>query len=1667
MPTVTSLLKDFRDYAQGRLEGFTGREWLVEKVRAWLGRADAPPFLLILGEPGIGKSAFAAHLWRDHGLPHAVHFCIAERSGTTEPLSFVESLNQQLKDNLPGFAEAFRQVQEERYADARRPIHAEAHVQTGDVAPGGAVIGVKIIQQIRDLPPERALDFALRRPLQRMAENGTLPQAVLLVDALDEARTYFDHPNILDLLARADDFPTPVRFILLSRPEPDILGVFREVPVEVIHAESEENRRDVTAYLHRAWEENPALRQAVQAWGAEWDAAAFAARLGERSEWNFLYLRGVLPLIVRGEVQDPHKLPAGLDDFYAYLLRTRIGEKEWREWGADLLETMLAVQEPATLEHLARLLGWEVRPTHQRLLRISELLDPVTLQQGRYWRYHWSLTEFVADRQRAGLWWCNLPAAHRRIAYHYLNEWDGLEQGLPGLRRRGTRRADEGYGLRHLGAHLLASGETETLRRLLTLEHEGRNLWFTVQEEEGQAAVFLEDVRRLWGWARAEDARAAAQGNEAPHLGTEIRCALIEASIHSLSGRITLALLVALVEKGIWPPSQGLVYAHQVPDLKQRVEALGRLVPYLPPEQQPQILAEALATARKIKGERARAEALATLIPHLPPEQKPQVLSEAIVAARKIVKEGERNDALTALATRLAELGYWQESLIVASEIEHSSMGFVVKVMVRLVSQLAELGYHREALAAAREIGDKSARAQALAALTSHLPPDLLVEALAAAREIGDKSARAQALAALVTRLARLGRHREALDVTKEIDDEFVRVRTLTSLAPYLPEDLRKQALHKALVAAGKIRYEKGCAKDYALALAALAPYLPPDLREKALRKGLAAAKKIWWAEDRAEAVIALAPHLPPDLLPQVLAAAREIEGKDDRALALAALALTPHLPHGLQKLQKQALREALATEMSWRNRASALAILATHLAKQGYYQEALVTARKIGYKGICVDNFLWTISVITDITKKRRLITRVLLTAFFILPLPLTFFKLCVTDAIAIRHIRNGAMVSLASHLTKVGYYREALAAAREILWADDRAEALTALIPHLSPEQQSQVLAEALAAAREIKHGFRRAEALTALIPHLLPKQQPQVLAEALAAAREIKHGFGRAEALTALVPHLPPEQQPQVLAEALAAARKIRDGDACTEALNNLASYSPKRLLHTVSDIGLALLSLLGLLFIFLLFLIYSIFLMVREGIRVEVPVGLARCLTKLGYHQKALAVVKKIVDEDIRAKVLVTLAPHLLPELLLQVLAVVRGIRDADTRADVLAALPPRLAKLGYYREALTTAMGIQDADARAKALAALVPHMPPHLLPQAMAVARKVERGDERDLTLAALAHHLAEMGYPEEALTAAREIRWADARAKALAALIPHLPPQVLAEALAAAREILWADDRAEVLTALIPHLSPEQQPQVLAEALAAAREIKHGFRRAEALTALIPHLLPDLLPQALATAREIGNESARVEALAALAPHLPLAQQPQVLAEALAAARDIGGEDDRAKALAALAPHLPLAQQPQVLAEALAAARDIGGEDDRAKALAALAPRLPPDLLGQALAVAREIESIDARTLALVGPSPRPLKDWVLDKCEWEETRSKARSALVRRLAALPRSTLYPTWDEMLPVLAARTRRDLLTDLRVLKLVIRALGGAKAIAETARAIQDVARWWP
>jgi hypothetical protein len=64
-------------------------------------------------------------------------------------------------------------------------------------------------------------------------------------------------------------------------------------------------------------------------------------------------------------------------------------------------------------------------------------------------------------------------------------------------------------------------------------------------------------------------------------------------------------------------------------------------------------------------------------------------------------------------------------------------------------------------------------------------------------------------------------------------------------------------------------------------------------------------------------------------------------------------------------------------------------------------------------------------------------------------------------------------------------------------------------------------------------------------------------------------------------------------------------------------------------------------------------------------------------------------------------------------------------------------------------------------------------------------------------------------------------------------------------------------------------------------------------------------------------------------------------------------------------------------------------------------------------------------------------------------------------------RLAALPPEKAHPLWAETLRLSATRSRSELLADLAAFAPVIAALGGAEAIEETGRAIEDAGRWWP
>lgn len=572
--------REFTEFAVSRLSGFVGRAWLVKQVQTWFADIKSPRFLVLVGEPGIGKSAFLAHLWHVHMMPHAVHFCMGGRGGTTEPLGFVRNIVEQLANRLPRFAEALVKTQED-FAD--RNITIDSNVQTGDILPGGKVAGV-IVHELHyhNLSPEQAFDRTLRRPLRFLLENQLIEPILIAIDALDESISYETiERSIVGLLTQANDLPEEVHFLLTTRPDSRILDSLDKFPRLLIDANSQDNRADIETYLHQCWGSDCQLRDVLGRWG--WGKSQSIKQLESASEGNFLYLRQVLPLIASGQVPTSEALPNGLNEVYQYLLRRRIGGDRWGQWGADLLQIVLTLQEPASLEQICNIIKWPTQKTFNRLQLFAELFDPVLFKQAKYWRYHWSIVEFLKNRRLSGPYWCDITQGHSLVADHYLKAWGGLEAGLPELWSPAYLPPDSNYGLRHIVSHLEMARRHQDMHLLLGIETpDQRNLWHAVKDSAGDIDGYIFDISHAF--TMCAEAIAAEQRDKLGQCtGLLCRYALIHSSINSLAKTVPPRLMLALVKKGLWSHEKGLTYISigSYRDL-ERTYALTNLIPVLP-----------------------------------------------------------------------------------------------------------------------------------------------------------------------------------------------------------------------------------------------------------------------------------------------------------------------------------------------------------------------------------------------------------------------------------------------------------------------------------------------------------------------------------------------------------------------------------------------------------------------------------------------------------------------------------------------------------------------------------------------------------------------------------------------------------------------------------------------------------------------------------------------------------------------------------------------------------------------------------------------------------------------------------------------------------------------------------------------------------------------------
>jgi WD40 repeat protein len=451
---------DFSTDLENLAADFTGREWLLEEVDAWL-KSPAERFFILTGEPGIGKSAIVANWVRCRSDIAAYHLCIAGRNETIVPSTVLRSLAAQLGKNLPGYGIAL--------ANSIKPTHLTVNVDVHVASMTGGQITGLYIKHLSVLDPQTEAEVLLRAPLAALP--APRQPLIVLIDSLDEAATLRSDPTLVGLLSGMEGLPAWLRILCTSRPEERVLSCFNRLQPRILAAESRTNREDVRRYVTARVSRSAFKEKLAAAGHSEHAVVALIAGAHDSSEpglaaGNFLYVKMLLSDIERG-IQPLDRLavlPKSLDDIYRRFLQ-RLAP-DWETRYQPLLAVLCVAREPLTREqltrfgdHSARMIGGRMTATlvNTALGVLVQFLDVRgTPGDERYALFHQSLRDYLGDPGRSGRFACPPADGHGAVVGHLFS----------GAASDGGSCDD--YGLRHLPLHLAEAGQYERLHALLT-----------------------------------------------------------------------------------------------------------------------------------------------------------------------------------------------------------------------------------------------------------------------------------------------------------------------------------------------------------------------------------------------------------------------------------------------------------------------------------------------------------------------------------------------------------------------------------------------------------------------------------------------------------------------------------------------------------------------------------------------------------------------------------------------------------------------------------------------------------------------------------------------------------------------------------------------------------------------------------------------------------------------------------------------------------------------------------------------------------------------------------------------------------------------------------------------------------------------------------------------
>ena len=405
----------FNAEMQHYVDGFTGRRWVFDRFDAWLRDPAAPRVLWLVGPPGSGKTAIALWLCQQRREVAAFHLCRHGDTIKADPRRCVLSIAYQLASQLPDYQDRLNAADLEGLAEAN----------------AATLFDALVIQQL----------------------SGGFPRpdrlVVVVIDALDEA-TQGGRNELAEFIgAQFDRSPDWLRLFVTSRPEAEVELPLRRYARWVLDTAGRENEADLREYLDR---------ELAGLAGGQPPAPEVIDTIITRSEGLFLYAHWVVSELAQGRLSLDRvgDFPQGMGEAYHRFFRRQFADEKAYE--ADILlalEVLAAARQPLSLDELGRILDWQKRRVWQFCRAVGSLFR---ISEQEVQPFHRGVMEWLADPDKAGPYWVDGAAGHRRLADYGWREYTGGEGGDEEM---------SAYTCCHLPFHLAAAGRWQDLTTVI------------------------------------------------------------------------------------------------------------------------------------------------------------------------------------------------------------------------------------------------------------------------------------------------------------------------------------------------------------------------------------------------------------------------------------------------------------------------------------------------------------------------------------------------------------------------------------------------------------------------------------------------------------------------------------------------------------------------------------------------------------------------------------------------------------------------------------------------------------------------------------------------------------------------------------------------------------------------------------------------------------------------------------------------------------------------------------------------------------------------------------------------------------------------------------------------------------------------------------------------